>query len=250
MIFDTAPTDWKNLQQKVHQAFIEMGCHAEEPKTISLVRGQKEVDVYVEDIVHGIKSVYLIECKYWNSDIPQDVIHGFRTVVSDSGANKGIIIAKKGFQSGASEANFMTPVELMTWDQFNSAFFDKWIAATSDSLQKRARKLIEFRAFPYGSMCDSQQVKLTQAEHDLWWKYINEFTETAILGARDILKELNNGSVQLLKPGTQVTDITSVQPWNIKTHREWYNYISPKLDEWCEKTETWMKSFRIRTQAP
>ncbi len=248
MIFDTAPTDWKNLQQLVHQAFVEMGCHAEEPKTISLVRGNKEIDVYVEDVVHGIKSVYLIECKYWNSDIPQDVVHGFRTVVADSGANRGIVIAKKGFQSGANEASLKTSVELMTWDQFNTAFFDKWLAAASNSFRERARKLVEFRSFPYGPMCDEPQVKLVKTEHDLWWEYINAFTETAILGARDVLIELCDGPVRLLKPGAKVTDGAPIQFWNVKTHREWYNYMSPQLDHWCEKTEAWMKSFQVRTQ--
>ena len=247
MIFDAPPKDWKHLQQLVHQAFIEMGCHAEEPKIVVLVRGNKEVDVYVEDVVHGIKNVYLIECKYWNSDLPQEVVHGFRTVVADSGANKGIIVAKKGFQSGANEAISKTPTDLLTWEEFNIVFFKKWRSAATESLQDRARKLLEFREFPYGPMCDETKVKLSPEEHNLWAEYVNGFEITIVLATRNILKELSDGSVRLVDPRSPLNDFEQVKFWIVETHREWYDYISSQLNFWLGKTEAWMKSFAARS---
>jgi hypothetical protein len=43
--------------------------------------------------VQGRRYTTLCECKYWRSAVPQAVIHGFRTVVGDIGANKGYAIA-------------------------------------------------------------------------------------------------------------------------------------------------------------
>ncbi|MBY0157207.1 restriction endonuclease [Cytobacillus firmus] len=78
--------------------------------------------------------MYLIECKYWNTDIPQTVIHSFRTVVSDYGSQHGLIIAKKGFQSGAYEATKNTNIHLLSWNEFLSLFEERW-------LQNRIRDL-------------------------------------------------------------------------------------------------------------
>lgn len=251
MIFDKEPTSWKHLQKVVHQAFVEMRCHAEEPKVIDLVRGQKEIDVYVEDVLHGIKNVYLIECKYWKSDIPQEVIHGFRTVVADSGANKGIIITRSDFQSGAFEASKSTQIELMTWEQFNTSFFGKWSAAAQITIREKVVKLYEFRSMPYGDMCDEKLVELTPKEHDLWWEYINGFSEVGILaGARNVLIELNTGPVKVLRPRVQLSAGLPIEFWTIKTHREWFDYIVPKLDYWLEKIDEWMLEFNKRRRSP
>jgi hypothetical protein len=91
----------------------------------------------------------------------------------------------------------------VTWDQFNAAFFCKWLAATSLSLRQKARKLAEFRSFPYGPMCDEAQVTLTSAEHDLWLEYIDGFIGTCILGSRNVLDELCQGPVRILKTGVE-----------------------------------------------
>lgn len=247
MIFDTKPTDWKDLQRRVHQAFIEMRCYAEEPKTITLVRGNKEIDVYVEDVIHGIKNIYLIECKYWNSDIPQEIVHGFRTIISDSGANKGIIIAKSGFQSGAFEASQNSPIELMTWNQFNTTFFKKWLKAAQRSIREKTLKLVNFRNMPYGDMCDEKLVELTKEEHMQWLEYTNDFMETIVLaGVRNILDELHEGPVRILRPGSIQIDKSSIEFWEIKTHREWYDYIVSQLDHYGNKVDAWMDTYKKR----
>jgi hypothetical protein len=43
MIFDREPTDWKELQAMVAQAFIEMGFDAKVSVKVQLVRGKKEM---------------------------------------------------------------------------------------------------------------------------------------------------------------------------------------------------------------
>jgi restriction system protein len=72
------------------------------------VRGTAEIDVYATETVDGRSYTILVECKNWTARVPQAVIHGFRTVVADSGANLGYIVSAAGFQSGALTAAELT----------------------------------------------------------------------------------------------------------------------------------------------
>ena len=47
--------------------------------------------------------------------------------MQETGAHRGFIISKVGFQSGAVEAATSTNVELLTFSEFQAMYFDKWI---------------------------------------------------------------------------------------------------------------------------
>lgn len=119
------PSNWENLQNEVCRFFNEAGYIAKTTKIVETVRGEVEVDVFVESNHELIKS-FICECKYWNSNIPQEKVHAFRTVVHDSGSTLGIIIAKKGFQSGAYNAAKCSNVLLKNWDEFINMISEQW----------------------------------------------------------------------------------------------------------------------------
>src|SRR5690554_488282 len=100
MIESKLPETWEDLQNKVALILMECGFEAETPKIIETVRGKVEIDVFAIDNSVKPNTTYLCECKYWKNPIPQTVIHAFRTVISDYGANWGLIISSNGFQSG------------------------------------------------------------------------------------------------------------------------------------------------------
>jgi hypothetical protein len=54
------------------------------------------------------------------------VVHGFRPVVGDSGANTGLIVSSTGFQGGAIEAASYSNVRLLTWVEFQAMFARRW----------------------------------------------------------------------------------------------------------------------------
>src|SRR5215216_2098911 len=97
LFFDDSPPSWKALQQLVGQLFSELGCKTEVEKRISTVRGSVEIDVYVEDLVVSPPLIYLYECKYWKRSVHKSVVHVFRTILADYGANRGYIISLSGF---------------------------------------------------------------------------------------------------------------------------------------------------------
>jgi hypothetical protein len=143
-IFDADPADWQELQKRVAQLFSETGCDAKVSETVTLVRGKKEIDVLVRDPQTTPASIYLCECKYWGKPIPQDVIHSFRTVLVDFGAHRGFIISRAGFQAGAREAVKNTNLDLLTFEELQALFFDRWRV----SMGKKYRPFAD-RLFPY-----------------------------------------------------------------------------------------------------
>ena len=144
MIFDTRPSDWKDLQDFVKQMFDECGFETESPHIVELVRGKKEVDVYAKDLESEYQPVVFIECKFWNSPIPQDTIHSFRTVMADGGANLGFIVSKIGFQKGAYEAVEKTNIRLVTFEELEQVYYRRWLK----NIPKRYMEIAD-KLFPY-----------------------------------------------------------------------------------------------------
>lgn len=126
MITLIEPTNWKDLQVKVAEILNECGFATTIEKTVATARGKVKIDVYAEEEIKGRKYSIICECKYWKSDIPQNVIHGFRTVVNDLGSNVGYIITISDYQKGAIQTSEFTNVELLTWEEFQNKFFESW----------------------------------------------------------------------------------------------------------------------------
>lgn len=126
-IIESKPRGWRELQERVGVILQECGLKVEIEKNLETVRGTVNVDVYAEDSAARPAAVYLCECKHWRSAVPKTVVHAFRTVVSDQGANWGLIISSEGFQRGAYEAAASSNVRLLNWESFQELFIERWI---------------------------------------------------------------------------------------------------------------------------
>ncbi len=145
-IFDKQPKTWRDLQEYVAQVFREVGyLEVQTPYKLVGVRITKEVDVYAVEasVVPPIKIA--CECKHWASKVPQAVVLEFRSVLEDSGLNRGFIISKVGFQSpGAFAAARNTPIVLTDFKHFMGSFFDSWLTAMSIRLDKASNRVFPF----------------------------------------------------------------------------------------------------------
>lgn len=108
----------------VEQAFREIGCVTHQGN-LPTARGKVAVDVAAVQ-AGPIPLLVLCECKLWQKPVPQSVVHAFWAVCSDAGANLGLIITKKGIQSGAREKSVFTNVHLVTFEQFQETYFWDW----------------------------------------------------------------------------------------------------------------------------
>lgn len=127
MITCNKPKTWEDLQDEVGKILEECGFIVEVEKKLDTARGKVELDVYAEEIVKGRKYSIACECKHWNSNIPQNIVHSFRTILNDTGINSGYIVTTKGFQAGSFKAVDHTNIELVTWEDFQKAFCESWL---------------------------------------------------------------------------------------------------------------------------
>lgn len=127
MITNTLPKEWRDLQKEVGKILEQCGFSVEIEKKVTTARGGAELDVYAEEVVKGRKYTIICECKYWKFKVPQSVIHSFRTILEDTGINKGYLISIEGFQSGSFKAAGFTNLELLKWDEFQNEFCNSWL---------------------------------------------------------------------------------------------------------------------------
>jgi len=127
MITARQPEHWRELQQEVAQVLAQCQIDVEIEKTVRLARGSAEIDVYAVETVRGRTVTIFCECKNWRASVPQHVVHSFRSIVADGGANVGYLITSSAFQRGAFTAAELTSLRLVTWQEFQAEFEQTWV---------------------------------------------------------------------------------------------------------------------------
>lgn len=126
-IEENEPDTWHDLEVGVARILNEAGLHAEQGKALETARGSANVDVVASDDSINPPVLTIFECKHWKRPVPQTVVHSFRTIVIDSGANAGLIVSRHGFQSGAEDAAKFSNIRLVNWNDFEKLYADRWI---------------------------------------------------------------------------------------------------------------------------
>lgn len=103
---------WDDYQEEVAEFFRNIGLEAETNVTLSGTRTSHDIDVVVRLSHVGFDLLWLVECKHWKTPVPKLHVMGLRQIVIDVGADRGIIVAENGFQSGSKEAAELTNVQL------------------------------------------------------------------------------------------------------------------------------------------
>ncbi len=190
-IFDHEPKTWERLEEMTCQAFHEMGYTSHQNYTVKTVRGDVKIDVYALNNKTSIPTIVLCECKYWNKPVNQQIIYSFRTICHDIGAHFGLIISKKGFQSGAETTRQSTNIHLLDFNQFQEQFFQEWrngvcmeIVAMQDSF------------FP-NMLKDKDLCIVSFKKYDLFNKVANHFIENkgfpiSVIDPRGNIEETKN----------------------------------------------------------
>jgi restriction system protein len=150
MITTSSPATWQDLQREVARILVECGFAVELEKVVVTPRGPVELDVYAEETVKGRRYVIACECKHWAARIPQTVVHSFRTVVAEVGANVGYLVSMEGFQSGSVRASEMTNLQLVTWRSFQDLFVNSWYDSFFvKEVHAHLKPLMSFTEYPF-----------------------------------------------------------------------------------------------------
>jgi hypothetical protein len=130
--------DWYNFQEEICEHFISIGAEAKTNQTIKGVRTEHDIDILVKTKFLGEDLTWIIEAKYWKSNVPKEKVLALRTIVDDIGADRGFIISQNGFQSGAYKAAENANITLKTFDELKQT--------TSELIQEEILKTYKKRA--------------------------------------------------------------------------------------------------------
>lgn len=113
--------NWYSFQEDIKNHFESLGMMATTNARIEGVRGSHDIDVLVKPKFLGRDITWLVEAKYWNSNIPKEKVLTFISIIQNVGADRGFLISNLGFQSGAYESAKNTNVELVNFHEFKDS---------------------------------------------------------------------------------------------------------------------------------
>lgn len=125
--------NWRDYQEEAAKFFRSLGLEAETDVTVKGVRTEHDVDVLVKSKHAGFEVTWIVECKLWSTKVTKLHVLALREIVSDIGADRGILLAENGFQSGALEACALTNVHL-------TSLHNVMITASHDIMSMRLRE--------------------------------------------------------------------------------------------------------------
>lgn len=103
---------WKDYQEEAAEFFRALGLTAETDARVHGVRTTHDIDVLVTSNHAGFEVKWIVECKQWSTRVSKLHVLALREIVSDLGADRGILLSESGFQSGALEAANLTNVQV------------------------------------------------------------------------------------------------------------------------------------------
>src|ERR1700727_438401 len=103
---------WREYQEQVAAFFRSLELEATTNVTVQGVHTTHDIDVFVKSHYVGFDVVWIVECKQWASKVTKLHVLALRQIVTDVGADRGILLSEVGFQSGAVEAANLTNVHV------------------------------------------------------------------------------------------------------------------------------------------
>jgi hypothetical protein len=92
---------WTDYQRETAEFFQSLGYDTSIEETLEGARGKHKVDVVIRfERPPFFKCLWVVECKLWKSNVPKEKVLVLKSIIDDVGADKGIILSEKGFQSG------------------------------------------------------------------------------------------------------------------------------------------------------
>jgi hypothetical protein len=132
--------DWKDYQEEAAKFFRSLGLDASTDVTIQGVRTKHDVDVLVKSHHYGFDVTWIVECKRWKEPVSKLHVLAFREIVTDTGADRGILLAEAGFQSGAVEAANLTNVQVTSLAGLNVTAREQISAVRLRELHERVER--------------------------------------------------------------------------------------------------------------
>jgi hypothetical protein len=130
--------EWKTYQEEAARLFRELGCAVETDVEVRGVRIKHLVDVSVRFCRFGLQQHWIVECKLWKRSVPKEKVLALRSIVEDVGADRGLLIAEAGHQSGAHAAAEVTNITLVSLGDLRKAAKAELLSLGLSEVRRRA----------------------------------------------------------------------------------------------------------------
>jgi hypothetical protein len=132
---------WKDYQEATAAYYRDLGLSAETDVAIEGARGSHKVDVAVRGQRAGVEFLWIVECKHWDRAVPKVVVAALSAIIQDIGADRGIILSRKGFQSGAPMLAQKSNITLTSLDELRADTENEYIEYQCALLTKRCEAI-------------------------------------------------------------------------------------------------------------
>jgi hypothetical protein len=119
-----------------------LGCLVEVDAVIQGVRATHKVDVAVRLQTGGVPHTWLVECKHQKRKVTKSAVEALKSIVLDTGAEKGLLLSEVGFQPGAIAAANRTNVALSSLEELKAQMAPALRERLLSALEKEALRLI------------------------------------------------------------------------------------------------------------
>lgn len=124
MVIHQKSQAWREYQDKAAELFRKMGFHAAVEDVLEGARGKHKVDVVARTILGGVTIMWIVECKYWKSNVPKAHVLTLAQIAQDTGADRAVLLSEKGFQPGAVSVSSKSNILLTSLGELESAAED------------------------------------------------------------------------------------------------------------------------------
>jgi hypothetical protein len=128
---------WKDYQEDTAAYYRGLGLSADTDQLLEGARGAHKVDVVVRGYRAGVQFLWVVECKHWSRSIEKLHVAALVEIVEDLGADRGLILSKEGFQSGAIRLAKNRNISLTSLEDLRSDTADEYCEFQAGLLEKR-----------------------------------------------------------------------------------------------------------------
>jgi restriction system protein len=108
---------WSQYQEDVASFFRTLSLDAVTNVSVKGARTSHDVVVLVRGNALGLEFHWIVECKLWKTPVSKVHVMALKEIAHDLGADRGLVVAERGFQRGAIEAAQLTNITLTTMDE-------------------------------------------------------------------------------------------------------------------------------------
>lgn len=147
---------WQEYQEEVAAFFRSLGLDTTTNYSVQGVRTSHDIDVFVRSHQVGFDVNWIVECKHWSTPVTKLHVLGLREIVTDLGADRGILLCEAGFQSGALEAATLTNVHATSLAALRGTASAEFIAMRLRELFDRAENCrVRYWDIPKGARIEA-----------------------------------------------------------------------------------------------